>query len=392
MILIVWAFGLVALAQESRTLQDLVAAKRFTEASAIVQRKLRSNPRDPEALYWKAVLELSSGQEQRALDTLHEVESMGLSKPPHWLLQARIEETRNNQNGALEAYRSLCRAYPTPENRFLVGLAEFRTRQYAAAVATLGALVGKTGDEGRLQHVLGLAFLGQNDLKAALEHLEQSSKISPNAAAVRYDLGLALLQTGRLEDAVGQFRDATRLKPDWAEAYLYLGRALHDLNLSDDALDAFRKAERFNPKVPLLHHHFGLLHKGRGEYDEAVSEFEKEIASGSNYPPSYYHLAEILYNRQAVQRSRELIARAIELDPQKADYHLLSAKMALAAGELEEASRQVEAALSLDLSLGAAHYLKGRILQAKGMTEEAKASFEVARRLADARSQRGREP
>ncbi|MEE8585679.1 MAG: tetratricopeptide repeat protein, partial [Acidobacteriota bacterium] len=159
-------------------------------------------------------------------------------------------------------------------------------------------------------------------------------------------------------------------------------------NLTEDALKSFQQAERLNPRLPLLHHHYGLLHRGRGEFDQAVAEFEKEIASGANYPPSHFHLADLLFNRQEYRRSAALAQKAVQLSPGNAAFRLLAAKLAIQDQNWASAEEHIQAALVSEPASSQAYFQLGRLRQAQGRTDQAGQAFEMSRRLADQKSGR----
>jgi len=66
----------------------------------------------------------------------------------------------------------------------------------------------------------------RGDETAALAHYEESIRINPQNAEVRYNLGNSYLREGRIDDGIAQLRAAVEVKPDWADAHNNLGVAL----------------------------------------------------------------------------------------------------------------------------------------------------------------------
>jgi tetratricopeptide (TPR) repeat protein len=66
-----------------------------------------------------------------------------------------------------------------------------------------------------------------------------------------------------------------------------------------------------------------------------------------------------------------LLDRAIEIDPNRAEYHLYSGRAANEAGDLGKAERELAEALRLDKSLGDAYWQRGVLRARKGAVRDA---------------------
>lgn len=371
-------------------LQTLVQNDQLSEATAMIERELADHPMHPELLYWKAVVAKKSNQTDAAEQTLLPLLESEQASVPHYLLLADIYNERSEWKKSAELYRQALILKYDPRLAVNLGLAQFRGHDYQGAIETLEGLLESPQAGASVHHLIGLSYMGLRELDTALKYLKEATEKRPQHAPYHYDYALALLQAKRLDEAVAEFRRTIELEPDWPEAHLYLGRALHDLNYADDALAAFKKAQMLKPDLPLLHHHFGLLHKGRGDYDKAIREFQAEIKSGRPYPPTFFHLADILLKRSDLEMAGDLIEQANQLDSNNSEYRQLAAKIALEKNDLDRAAHEVERAIQLDPNSGQAYYVQGRILKALGKMDEAQQAFEKSRALLDQRS--GRRP
>ena len=79
------------------------------------------------------------------------------------------------------------------------------------------------GDEGYLNHVLGVAYVRMGRLSDGLHAYRAGLKSRPDDAEIWYDLGTLYDRVGRVEDAVSAFRRVIELDPDMASAYNYIG-------------------------------------------------------------------------------------------------------------------------------------------------------------------------
>ena len=79
-----------------------------------------------------------------------------------------------------------------------------------------------------------------------------------------------------------------------------------------------------------------------------------------------------------VERSRPLVARAIELDPDLAEAHLVLALVHYWSRDLDAEEKELRLALSLDPSYAEAHWTYAQLLGGRGRTDEALLEFALA--------------
>src|SRR5260370_14111820 len=113
----------------------------------------------------------------------------------------------------------------------------------------------------------GLAYTGLGDVyfidlkqyQQALPPYEQSIRISPNNARVRYNLGWTYNDLSRYAEASEQLKQAVVLKPEYVEAHTELGFAYLKLARLPAAVETLRTAIRLNPDYATAHYYLGLV-------------------------------------------------------------------------------------------------------------------------------------
>lgn len=80
----------------------------------------------------------------------------------------------------------------------------------------------------------------QEDVREALETLEQAVKEHPQNAELHVDLAFAYKKLGRVDDAQAQFEAAVKDDPAKAEAYYMLGLIYEKKGLKDKAETAWK--------------------------------------------------------------------------------------------------------------------------------------------------------
>lgn len=119
----------------------------------------------------------------------------------------------------------------------------------------------------RLKPGYGLAYTGLGDVyyadlkqyQQAVVPYEESIRISPNNARVRYSLGWIYNDLERYAEAANHLSQAVQLKPEYVEAHTELGFAYLKLNRFPAAADTLRNAIRFKPEHALAHYYLGLV-------------------------------------------------------------------------------------------------------------------------------------
>ena len=130
--------------------------------------------------------------------------------------------------------------------------------------------------------LLGRWRLEQNDCAGAEQALRQLLQISPDSINAHWQLGVALICLERYSEAVPILQRAVELKPDFGEAHFNLGFALARSGNGRAAIASFRNAIRYNPDLI----------------------------------DPYITLADLLAQTGEAQDAANLLARALQLDPE----------------------------------------------------------------------------
>jgi len=186
---------------------------------------------------------------------------------------------------------------------------------------------------------MGLTYLEQRNVPAAMRELTEASELDPENPEIDVSLGLAYQTRGDLGMAERYFRNAVRKKPDYAEAHNNLGIV--------------------------------LSHLGRG--DEAIREFET-AASNVLYPTpemAYYNLGEEYRRRKNFQKAEEMYRRSIAMNDRYADAYLRLALLYGDRGQWAEAARTLEACVEVAPAYAPAWLDLGRAYLSLGRSKDA---------------------
>ena len=121
------------------------------------------------------------------------------------------------------------------------------------------------------------------DDKAVLE-------VSPSSAPSYYHLGLRYLRNDEVEAAIDALQQAVRLRPDYAAAHLFLGLAYTSLGAHHKAAVAYQRATVFNPMDHQAYNYLGLAYHQQQRYRDAITAYQQAIARNANYALAYANL------------------------------------------------------------------------------------------------------
>ena len=133
----------------------------------------------------------------------------------------------------------------------------------------------------RLKPGYGLAYTGLGDVyysdlgkcPQAVPPYEQSVRISPNNARIRYNLGWCYNDLQRYAEAAAQLGEATRLKPEDWQAHNELGFAYLKLARLPAAVLELRTAIQLNPESALAHYYLGLAFVEQRNRNGALEQY-----------------------------------------------------------------------------------------------------------------------
>ena len=181
-------------------------------------------------------------------------------------------------------------------------------------------LPASKSDSARLNLDLGISYLRQGDLDAAMYKLKKSLDVDPDNSVTHRMLGLVYERMGDLKNAEKEYRIAVKKDPDDADALNQLasfvclrGDVRESLKYYDRALKIPRYKSRY-----LLYTNAGTCAK---EIDLELAEtyLRKGLAENSSYPEGLYQMADVTYRREVYLQSRAFIQRRLAVAPASPD-------------------------------------------------------------------------
>lgn len=387
-----WASGDTASAEH--TLQEALAVdSKSTGIHRALALLYLSTRRAPQAEpHFKALASEPGGQlaladyytgvddRDRAMSVLHAVEA-GADKSDARAARLRIAALEYGAGRQAEAHRILddvIREKPKYEEariakaRMLLidGKADEAAAEAQAAVKLASGSVAA-------QYTLGLTAIARQDNAAAEQAFQTVLKLNPRAAAARLQLARLQLARGETAGALQAAEEVSRQRPDDVEAAVLMSRSLRaqgDLPRAEREL-ATRISR--NPASAPLHLEMGWLALQRNEIPSARKSFDEALRLE---PSSYDALVGLVtadIGQRNIEGARARVTEAQRKGPNDSRLKVLSARVALAAGNTAEAEQTLRALVTADPSQLDAYDLLGRIAMSTGQLDKALAEYQA---------------
>ena len=214
-----------------------------------------------------------------------------------------------------------------------------------------------------------LTHKGQYD--AARRMLEPAAAQDPVGEAA-LQLGLLLQQLGQRQAAGTLLNDVFRQGTTAGdrEALLRAGRAAQALNRPRDAAALLRAAQK--PVDPAIETAFGALFLERHDPPQALTAFKQAIGADANWAPAHAGLGRTLAEENPLAAAQSA-QRALEIDPELADAHLLLASLELDNTRYAEAREHINKVLETNPS----HLEARSLIAAIAYVRDDRAAFEA---------------
>jgi tetratricopeptide (TPR) repeat protein len=205
---------------------------------------------------------------------------------------------------------------------------------------------------------------------------------------VHYNLCNVLIGKERLTEAEPQCLAAIDAEPRVVDSYTLLGMIYARSNRSREAIEAFGKVIDRQPNDPTAHANLAVPLMLVDETDEAQRSLDKalELYRERGIPAtqlalSYSNLAGLFAQKGDYGRAGYVMARAVELDPNRADFRTNLARAYYFQDRIADARAEIDRAVALNQPLGETQNVLGMILLKQGDRAGAVAAFERAVKL-----------
>jgi predicted O-linked N-acetylglucosamine transferase (SPINDLY family) len=331
-----------------KAIQDALGhyqAGRTSQAEAICQQVLHSDPSHPDALHLLGVIAYQAGQLEIAVALIGRAIRANPSNPQCYNNLGNALKDMGRPNEAVESYRQ----------------ALARDPNFAGA-----------------HYNLGLVLQSQGQLEAAIESYQKAVALRQNYAEAHNNLGLALQSQGKLDAAVGSYRMALSFQPDFAKAQCNLANVLKDQGMLDAAVESYRKALSLKPDFAEAHIYMGDALQAQGKLDAAVESYRLALSFKPDDAITCLNLGNTFLAQGKLDAAVVLYQKVLSLDPDNAVAHNNLGNALLMQGKFDSAVASYNNALSLNQNDAVAYNNLGNVLLTQGKPDAAVENFHKA--------------
>jgi predicted Zn finger-like uncharacterized protein len=358
----------------------LYADGRYTEALTRFDEALQKDPTGMAPLIGAAKTKIAL---ERLADAKAQLTAARATAPKDmavalWL--AKAEESLGNKSVADKAFsEAVDLADPLNPDAILAyaAHASFLASQGKAAdaQARLDQARAKLPDTAALQRAFGDVAATQGHFDEALGHFEAALQKNPNDLGTRFRLGVTYRRINRIEQAAKEFDQIAAIDKEYPNIALERGLLFEKSNDLQKALEQFSSALAKQPKDVDLMLRVGAAYVSIGETDKALPILTKVKDQRPNSAEASHYLGRAYLRQGGLEADAAMryLKRAVDLDPNKAEYQLYVAWAANDAtpAQLGLARTHVDKALALDKLLADGYWQRGVVLLREGAINDA---------------------
>ena len=194
---------------------------------------------------------------------------------------------------------------------------------------------------------LGAALAGLGLYEEALPEYKIALKQSPNLKGARLNLALVYYKMGKLDDAATQLEKLHAIDPTNEQAVLLLGDCYLRMGREEDVIRILEPAEQAHPDDLGIAYMLGtaLIHQKRVEEGQVLID---RIMHNGDSAEAHLMLGTAKLNVQDFAGARDEFAKAVALNPNLPEVHVLYGKALMFTGDSDLSVKEYKAELAVD--------------------------------------------
>jgi predicted O-linked N-acetylglucosamine transferase (SPINDLY family) len=250
---------------------------------------------------------------------------------------------------ALQAFRDAARLAPDqPGFNYCKGVALCRLDRFEQAIEAFRAELKAVPDHAPSIAEIGTCFARTGRPREGIPYLQDGLRLRPEMRLAQFSLGLALLTENRRKEAIEALGKAIALDGAYADAYRTRGLAFAMDGQFERSLEDLRVAAALNSKDYQAILELGVNFDVAARSQQAQRLFEMAAKVAPDIALPQYVYGQFLINHRYFELGLTYIARAIELDPLRAEHYVGRGFGLLGQGRIEEAVASYRRAGELD--------------------------------------------
>jgi tetratricopeptide (TPR) repeat protein len=271
-------------------------------------------------------------------------------------------------------------AQMTPQQLVQDAMQKQQAGDLEGAVVEYRQFLKQHPDAAAIHSNLGAALVGLGRFEEALPEYKTALKQSPKLAGARLNLALLYYKMGRIDDAATELEKVYVEEPGNHQAVLLLADCYLRMAREDDVIRILEPEEQKYPDDMAVAYMLGtaLIHQKRVEEGEVLVD---QILRNGDSAEAHLMLGSAKMNVQDYAGARDEFAKAVALNPNLPEVHVLYAKALVFTGDSDLSAKEYKTELKVDpynfdanLQLGATARQEQNYDEAEKYFERAQAS------------------
>lgn len=261
----------------------LLAVGRVDEAGADIERALRLNPNDSNALALQTIIAVVQNEPDKALQVAQQAVATAPDSATAQIALSYAQQARFNLEGARASLEKAVQLEPKNALAW-ARLAELQSSFGALKQALRAAKKAVALQPGlaRTQTVLGFAYLLQVKTKPAKDAFVKAITLDQADPLPRLGLGLAKIREGSLDEGSRDVEVAASLDPNTSLVRSYLGKAYYEEKRTGLDEREYAMAKELDPKDPTPWFYDAIAKQTTNRPVEALQDLQKAIELNDN--------------------------------------------------------------------------------------------------------------
>lgn len=293
-----------------------------------------------------------------------------------WL--AKTEDALNNRAEAEKYYQAAIDLADPQNPEAITAYAQYASflamaGKTADAQAKLDQARAKLPDSPALQRAFGEVAAAQGHYAEAVGHYQAALEKNPNDLGTHFRLGAAYGKMNQLDKAAEELDKVAAIDREYPGIALERGLLFEKSGDIQKALEQFNQAYQKAPKDIDLKLRVGAAYVAVGRIDEALPLLNDVKKVLPNSAEANHYLGRAYLKQGGLEQAAAMryLQRAVEIDPNRAEYHLYVAWAANEQGQLGLARTEVDKALALDRLLADGYWQRGIVERRDGRINDA---------------------
>lgn len=270
---------------------DLIALKEFEEAKNILEKELKADDKNIEALKLLGLCNINLGLFSEGRKNFETVVKYKNDDATSWFYLANCYDHLNDFLHAKPAYLEVIKLRDNYLDAYKnLGAMYIKNKEPEKALDIATKALALSQDDYLIYYLAGTAFLALRDYKNSIPHFEKALELNPMHVQLYNNLGTAYLTVGKYDQAYESYVKAGDLDPKNSLTFYNIASILQIQNKLTEACEYFQKAysiENLEQYLVAL----ALCEFKSGQYDAAIQHYKNLVSQHPEKHNFQYNLA-----------------------------------------------------------------------------------------------------